>query len=78
MLTKVELPTALKKIGGSAFQKCPMLREVILNCPNPPSISKSTFKGVAATFWIPTGSQPLYSTNKDWQKLPTKEKTAIL
>ena len=75
MLSRVELSTALKKIGGSAFQKCPMLREVVLNCPNPPSISKSTFKGVAATFWIPVGSKSLYSANKDWQKLPTKERS---
>ena len=77
-LTKAELSVAMKKIGGSAFQNCPMLREVILNSPNPPSISKSTFKGVAATFHIPTGSQPLFNANKDWQKLPTKEKTSSI
>lgn len=77
MLTRVELSAALKKIGGSAFQKCPMLREVVLNCPTPPSISKSTFKDVAATFLIPAGSKPLYNNDKDWQKLPTKEKTTF-
>lgn len=77
-LTKAELSVAMKKIGGSAFQNCPMLREVILNSPNPPSISKSTFKGVAATFHIPTGSQLLFNANKDWQKLPTKEKTSSI
>ena len=77
MLTRVELPVALKKIGGEAFAKCPMLREVILNCPTPPSISKSTFKGVAATFTIPVGSKPLYNADKDWQKLVTKERTAM-
>ena len=74
MLTRAELSIALKKIGGSAFQNCPLLREVVLNSPNPPSISKSTFKGVAASFLIPTGSQPLYSNDKDWKKLPTREK----
>ena len=73
-LNKVELPVALKKIGGEAFAKCPMLREVVLNCPAPPAISKSTFKGVAASFIIPVGSKALYSANKDWQKLAIKER----
>ncbi len=54
-----------------------MLREVVLNCPTPPSISKSTFKDVAATFLIPVGSKPLYNNDKDWQKLATKEKTIM-
>jgi hypothetical protein len=77
MLSRVELSAALKKIGGSAFQKCPMLHEIVLNSPTPPSISKSTFKDVAATFLIPIGSKPLYNNDKDWQKLPTKEKTMM-
>ena len=77
MLTRVELSAALKKIGGSAFQKCPMLREVVLNCPTPPSISKSTFKDVEATFLIPVGSKSLYNNDKDWQKLATREKTIM-
>jgi hypothetical protein len=54
-----------------------MLRDIVLHCPTPPSISKSTFKGVAATFHIPAGSKPLYSADKDWQKLATKEKSVL-
>ena len=76
MLANVELSVALKKIGGSAFAKCPSLREVIVNSPAPPSISKSTFKDVAGcTFIIPKGCKQLYSANKDWQKISViKEK----
>ena len=77
-LAVLVIPETVTTIGSQAFQNCPMLREVILNSPNPPSISKSTFKGVAATFHIPTGSQPLFNANKDWQKLPTKEKTSSI
>ncbi len=75
-LTTVELPASLKKIGGSAFQKCLSLREVIVNCPTPPSISGDTFKGVKATFIIPRGTQQAYALNKKWAKVAgLKEKT---
>ena len=78
MKTKAnELPSGLfagaKEIAMNSID----LREVVLNCPTPPSISKSTFKDVAATFLIPAGSKPLYNNDKDWQKLPTKEKTTF-
>ena len=70
MLNKVELPVALKKIGGEAFAKCPSLRDVILNCPTPPAISKSTFKDVVGcSFWLPKNSKTLYMANKDWVKV---------
>ena len=69
MLSKVELPTALKKIGGSAFAKCPSLKEVILNSPAPPSISKSTFKGSMPAYIIPRGSLAAYIAHKDWKSI---------
>ena len=69
MLTNVELSSALKKIGGSAFAKCASLKEVILNTPNPPSISNSTFKGTAPSFIIPRGSLSVYIANKDWKNI---------
>jgi hypothetical protein len=71
-LQTVSLPAALKKIGGSAFAKCPALREVRLNCPAPPSISKNTFKDVVAcTFWIPKNTASIYAADKVWAKLAT-------
>jgi hypothetical protein len=69
MLTNVELSSALKKIGGSAFAKCASLKEVVLNTPTPPSISKSTFKGTAPTFVIPRGSLSVYIAHKDWKTI---------
>ena len=70
MLAKADLPVALKKIGGEAFAKCPSLREVILNSPTPPAISKSTFKDVVScTFWLPKNSKTLYMANKEWVKV---------
>ena len=70
MLSKVELPVALKKIGGEAFAKCPSLRDVILNSPTPPAISKSTFKDVVScSFWLPKNTKPLYMANKEWVKV---------
>ena len=69
MLSTVELSSALKKIGGSAFAKCSSLKEVILNTPTPPTISNSTFKGTAPTFVIPRGSMNIYLANKDWKKI---------
>ena len=69
MLTTVELSSALKKIGGSAFSKCASLKEVIINSPAPPTISKSTFKGTAPTFFIPRGSLSVYIANKDWKNI---------
>jgi hypothetical protein len=69
MLSTVELSSALKKIGGSAFSKCSSLKEVIINSPAPPSISNSTFKGTAPTFIIPRGSLSVYIANKDWKNI---------
>ena len=69
MLSQVELSTALKKIGGSAFAKCPSLKEVIINSPAPPSISKSTFKGSMPAYIIPRGSLPVYIAHKDWKNI---------
>ena len=70
MLNRVELPVALKKIGGEAFAKCPSLRYVALNSPPPPVIAKSTFKDViSCSFWLPKNSKPLYMANKDWVKV---------
>jgi hypothetical protein len=74
LLSKVELSTGLRKIGGSAFSKCPSLRDVILNSPAPPAISKSTFKGVVANFWVPKGCTMLYAASKDWVKIAVREK----
>ncbi len=74
-LESVELPVSLKKIGGGAFEKCVSLRNVTLNSPNPPSISKSTFKDVvlgSCKFTIPRGCKPLYQNEKQkqWVKIP--------
>ena len=70
MLAKVELSVALKKIGGSAFAKCPSLRDVFVNSAAPPSISRSTFKDVVScSFWLPKGTKTLYMANKDWVKV---------
>jgi hypothetical protein len=70
LLSSVELPAALKKIGGSAFAKCPSLRTVKLNSPNPPSISGNTFKGVVGcTFFVPKGTSSLYASHKSWKKI---------
>ena len=69
MLSIVELPAALKRIGGSAFSKCPSLKTVVLNTSAPPSISKSTFKGSAPIFLIPRGSAAVYMSHKDWKNV---------
>jgi hypothetical protein len=76
MLARADLSISLKKIGGGAFGKCPSLREVIINSPNPPAIVRSTFKDVVAcTFLVPKGCKSLFTANKDWQKINTiKEK----
>ena len=69
MLTTVEIPSGLKRIGGSAFAKCASLKTVLLNSPAPPSISKSTFKGIAPTFLVPRGSTSVYMAHKDWKNI---------
>ena len=70
MLAKAELPVALKKIGGEAFAKCPSLRDVFLDTPTPPAISRSTFKDVVScSFWLPKNSKALYMANKEWVKV---------
>ena len=73
MLVSVELPVGLKEIGGSAFAKCVSLREVIINAPQPPKMSKSTFKDVvlgACKFYVPKGFRNMYMQDKQWQKIP--------
>ena len=70
MLSKAELPVALKKIGSEAFAKCPSLRDVTLNSPTPPAISRSTFKDVVGcSFWLPRNTKALYMANKEWVKV---------
>ena len=58
-----------RSIGGSAFAKCASLKEVVLNTPAPPAISKSTFKGTAPTYVIPRGSLSVYLMHKDWKAI---------
>ncbi|MBR2291032.1 MAG: leucine-rich repeat protein, partial [Prevotella sp.] len=68
-LASVELSTALKKIGGSAFAKCPSLRVVKCNSPAAPSVSNSTFKNSPCTIYVPKGCSSIYRAHKDWKKI---------
>jgi len=67
----MELPSTLKKIGGSAFAKCSSLREVVCSSPKPASIASSTFKGIPSNcrIIVPRGSKNAYRANKTWNKL---------
>jgi hypothetical protein len=69
---RVELPAALKKIGGNAFAKCAALTEIAVGSPLPPTITSSTFKGVvssACRVVVPRGAKNNYLNDKSWKKL---------
>jgi hypothetical protein len=73
ILVSAELSVSLKEIGGGAFSKCVSLREVSVNAPLPPKISKSTFKDVvlgACRFYVPKGCRNSYVQDKQWCKIP--------
>ena len=72
-LSAVELPVGLKSIDGGAFSKCVSLREVRLNAPTPPKITKTTFKDIvlgACKFYVPKGCKTFYLQDKQWVKIP--------
>jgi hypothetical protein len=68
----LELPAAIKKIGGNAFAKCSALNEIAVGSPLPPNITSSTFKGVvsnACRIIVPRGAKNKYQNEKSWKKL---------
>lgn len=67
-LPAISIPSYVTSIGSEAFEDCKTL--AVIEIP-------ASVKDVAATFLIPAGSKPLYNNDKDWQKLPTKEKTTF-
>ena len=72
-LASADLAVSLKDVSGGAFSKCVSLREVNVNAPIPPKITKTTFKDVvlgACKFYIPKGTKSSYMQDKQWQKIP--------
>ena len=78
-LTSISIPESVTYIGENAFKGC-KLRNVLIKCATPPSISSNTFSNQTlyhATLFVPACTWSTYAYDEKWYQFINIRETAM-